>query len=322
MTSKNSDSKIGVESLISHLYRSAPAVAPEHYRLWALEQISQVIDFDAAFWGTGNWESNQFHYVSQIGLDVHYGERLVETIEINPIKEGVLSNLGSVVDMSDVYPDATFYQSELYSRLFQPYGIKRILASGHEDKVSGLYTLLSLYRFDKEHVFTPDERQLQQRLIYHLVSAASHAFFLHLLFQHPQDRDGTFAAICDHKGCFHEAQPKFLSLIKEHFPDRESMSLPFDIPPPGESLELNNLVIGSKPLGDLTIVYIRPAGRLDILTEREQQIVALIVKGYSFKEAAKSLQLAPSTVSNHLYKVYDKLGISSRGELARLMEEQ
>lgn len=322
MNSVNQGSDIAVEALVSHLYRSAAAIAPEQYRLWALEQISQVIDFDAAFWGTGNWESNQFHYVSQIGLDERYGEKLVETVEINPIKEGVMSNLGSVVDMSDVYPDETFYQSELYARLFQPYGIKRILASGHEDKVSGLYTLLSLYRFDRDNVFTQEERQLQQRLIYHLVSAASHAFFLHLLFQHPQESDGTFAAICDHKGCFHEAQPKFLALIKEHFPKRASMSLPFEIPKAGESLELNNLVIRSKPLGDLAIVYIRLAGQLDILTEREQQIVGLIAKGYSFKEAAKSLQLAPSTVSNHLYKVYDKLGISSRGELARLMEEQ
>ena len=75
-------------------------------------------------------------------------------------------------------------------------------------------------------------------------------------------------------------------------------------------------------MGELIIVSLRPLGPIDQLSNREKQIVELICKGLSFKEVAKKLGLAPSTVSNHLYRVYDKLAISSRTELAQLVSGQ
>lgn len=317
---------IEVDTFISHLYRAAPSVSPDQYRVWALEQLSRVIDFDAAFWGTGNQAAIRFHYVNHIGLDDHYATVLEETLEMNPIRDGVLNNLGKPVDMSDVISDDDFYASALYRRLFEPYGIKRILASGHVDHSSGLYTLLSLYRFDRDHIFTQAERELQQHLIFHLVSAVSHAFFLHLRVGHllHDSLDAGASAICDRQGCFHEVQPHFVTLLTEHFPGRQGTTLPFSIPDTAKEIEqdVNNLSVTFTPMGNLVIVNLRLLGPLDRLSDREKQIVEKICKGLSFKEVAKGLNLAPSTVSNHLYRVYDKLGISSRNELAKLVDLQ
>lgn len=324
---------ITLDEFISHLYRAAPSVPPDQYRVWALEQLARVIDFDAAFWGTGNQARIQFHYVNQIGLDDNYATRLVETMDINPIRDGVLNNLGKPVDMSDVISDEAFYQSALYQRLFQPYGIERILASGHVDTHTGLYTLLSLYRFDRKHVFTPEERERQQHLIYHLVSAVSHAFFLHLRVGQglQETMDQSASAICDQQGCFHEVQPRFVALLNEHFPERQASSLPAPIinaisqmmqANSPYRIELNNLSVEMSPLGALVMLNLRPLGPLDQLSDREKQIVDLVCKGLTFKEVARSVDLAPSTVSNHLYRVYDKLGISSRTELALLVDKQ
>ncbi|MEH6348150.1 MAG: LuxR C-terminal-related transcriptional regulator, partial [Bermanella sp.] len=55
---------------------------------------------------------------------------------------------------------------------------------------------------------------------------------------------------------------------------------------------------------------------LDLLSAREQEVMQAITRGLSFKEAAREIGVAPSTVSNHLYKIYRKLNISSRSELA------
>ena len=183
----------------------------------------------------------------------------------------------------------------------------------------GLYTILSLYRYDRNQRFTEEEKQLQSRLIYHLVSAASHAFFLHLQLEHAAQETGV-AAICDSKGGFYEAQPQFLQLLAEYYPDRQGMGLPFELPAADQSLTLNGLVVDCRALGELFVVSLRMNGPLDRLTNRESQIVQLVCKGLSFKEAAKTLDLAPSTVSNHLYRIYEKLGISSRVELAKLLE--
>jgi DNA-binding CsgD family transcriptional regulator len=51
------------------------------------------------------------------------------------------------------------------------------------------------------------------------------------------------------------------------------------------------------------------------LTERENEVVKLIVKGKSNKEIGRILFVSISTVKNHIYNIYRKLGVSSRGQL-------
>lgn len=52
------------------------------------------------------------------------------------------------------------------------------------------------------------------------------------------------------------------------------------------------------------------------LTRRELEIVATIVAGYTNKEIAKKFLLSEDTVKHHLTHIFDKLGVSSRLELA------
>jgi DNA-binding CsgD family transcriptional regulator len=54
------------------------------------------------------------------------------------------------------------------------------------------------------------------------------------------------------------------------------------------------------------------------LTPQEIQVVRLVAEGGSNQEVAAQMFLSPRTVAYHLYKVYPKLGITSRIELARV----
>ncbi|WP_336212464.1 helix-turn-helix transcriptional regulator [Nonomuraea sp. LPB2021202275-12-8] len=56
-----------------------------------------------------------------------------------------------------------------------------------------------------------------------------------------------------------------------------------------------------------------------LLTPQELRIARLVAEGVSSKEVAARLFLSPRTVEYHLYKVYPKLGITTRTELARLL---
>ncbi|MDW6061778.1 helix-turn-helix transcriptional regulator [Streptomyces sp. FXJ1.4098] len=62
-----------------------------------------------------------------------------------------------------------------------------------------------------------------------------------------------------------------------------------------------------------------PSAVLDALTPQELRIAGLVADGLSSKQIAAQLFLSPRTVEYHLYKIYPKLGIGSRTELARLV---
>lgn len=60
----------------------------------------------------------------------------------------------------------------------------------------------------------------------------------------------------------------------------------------------------------------------DALTAAEQQVAQLVQEGLANKLISQRLVISTSTVEAHLTRIYRKLGVSSRTELARLMAEQ
>ena len=53
----------------------------------------------------------------------------------------------------------------------------------------------------------------------------------------------------------------------------------------------------------------------DLLTPREEQVVALVADGLSNRYIARELGLSVHTVKKYLFRIFDKLGVSSRVEL-------
>jgi DNA-binding NarL/FixJ family response regulator len=56
---------------------------------------------------------------------------------------------------------------------------------------------------------------------------------------------------------------------------------------------------------------------LDQLTAREQEVLLLIARGYTYKEIAGRLHLSVKTIETHVSSVLRKLQLSNRNELTR-----
>jgi DNA-binding NarL/FixJ family response regulator len=61
---------------------------------------------------------------------------------------------------------------------------------------------------------------------------------------------------------------------------------------------------------------------LDQLTSREQEVLRLIARGYTYKEVARRLEISPKTVETHVSSVLRKLQLSTRHELTRWASER
>ena len=64
----------------------------------------------------------------------------------------------------------------------------------------------------------------------------------------------------------------------------------------------------------------RPGPPVVPLTDREREIAVLAAAGQPSRVIAERLYLSVRTVDNHLGRIYDKLGVSSRAALAAALE--
>jgi DNA-binding CsgD family transcriptional regulator len=51
------------------------------------------------------------------------------------------------------------------------------------------------------------------------------------------------------------------------------------------------------------------------LTDREKEILDLLIKGNSYKELAATIFVSVETINSHIKNIYRKLNVHSRGEL-------
>lgn len=81
--------------------------------------------------------------------------------------------------------------------------------------------------------------------------------------------------------------------------------------------------VGRETVSDLVQALARvQTGERDLgpgnwrLTRREQEMLALVVSGYTNKDIAQKCSLSEDTVKHHLTSIFDKTGVSNRLELA------
>lgn len=67
------------------------------------------------------------------------------------------------------------------------------------------------------------------------------------------------------------------------------------------------------------VQFLRPAGQrsnssIDILSERERDVLEQLAKGLLYKEIAQQLGIGEGTVRQHIHKIYGKLHVQNRTE--------
>jgi DNA-binding NarL/FixJ family response regulator len=68
-------------------------------------------------------------------------------------------------------------------------------------------------------------------------------------------------------------------------------------------------------LASAPTVHAVDANGLHLLSKREMEIVQSLAEGLTNREIAEKLELSQHTVKNYLFRIFDKLGVSSRVEL-------
>lgn len=119
---------------------------------------------------------------------------------------------------------------------------------------------------------------------------------------------------------------RFTGLVEKEFGAWDGRRLPFALDP-SEDCSQHGRVVGRlwiriRAQGQYLHLSLRPDRRAATISPREYDIAARIADGKTFREVAADLELAPSTVSTHVYNLYAKLGLQKRSELVQWFGSQ
>lgn len=311
--------------LVMSLYRGCREQPVDAFQDWAFDQIGAVLPFDSALWLTGtltpDGSDGVFHthhlHKQPLQLLVDWGRTEDRTV----FSRKVFANPGvthNCVTAQDLGPALAAHARR--------YRIEHILATTSIDPVAGLHELISIYRADSARPFTDAQRQFQQSLVPHLAETWRISRMQHLAHaSHPACAALSCAAAADAKGLLHVCERGFVRLLQEEWPDWRGPGLPPElaarIGDDNRRFIGRNVVVGMFDMHGMFLLRGRRKSRIDSLSQREQQVARHFSSGRTHKEIARTLNLSPATVRNHLTTTYEKLGVANKAELVHLLRE-
>jgi DNA-binding CsgD family transcriptional regulator len=123
-------------------------------------------------------------------------------------------------------------------------------------------------------------------------------------------------------GTLYHCGKRFAEFLREVWPEWKSGRIPAEIMMglcPGRETMHAGHAISATAIGNMLLLNIRRASPLHRLTRRELEVAKLYGQGKSHKDISHLLNISPITVRNFCGRIYTKLDISNKVELASML---
>ena len=122
----------------------------------------------------------------------------------------------------------------------------------------------------------------------------------------------------------HAADGRFFSLLRRNQPHWGGTRLPESLQAlvrRGAGTEvIGNIRWSAAEFGEWLYLSGQPIGAAALLTPRERLLAATIVSGQSYRQSAKTMGVSVNTLRNALVRIYRKLDVNSKSELAQRVD--
>ena len=316
-----------VNELIVGLYRYGREVPIGDFQKWALERLREAIAFDSAVWGTGSESPQSIHSAYLYGQPREMIEQYVRGgwQSKDFLRTACVDRPGVAINLSDLMPPSQWRRTLLYRRFARPHGIEWAVSMFQAQPFTSLNAFVSLCRGDRDQPFSDDDRRLLQVLTPHLLESmrANHLWHFSAAAAPRANQGAHGMGVCDRDGLVHDCSRSFPRLIRSEWPQWTGVSLPAVLVASlaGGGFVGKRIDIDAEPLGDQWLLRIRAGGAAKQLGARERQVAALYASGMNYREIARTVGVAPTTVRNQLRACFRKLGVTSKLDLARRLGE-
>jgi DNA-binding CsgD family transcriptional regulator len=290
----------------------------------AFERFRNLVDFDGGLFAVGTIQGG----VPQ-GHDVYLFEKPAELMEswetVKHEDRLAFAATGSPGTTMNVSASGSIYDGCESARAHcARFDLEHMMCTAHIYADAGLYWVMSVYRSARMPAFTEEDRVIKELVSAHLFAATRNARIGELrTLTRVGGGHGQLAAIASATGLVLEAEPGVVDALRAEWPRWNGPFLPPSLEP---ALRMgtgrfvgNSIVVRVDAAEDARLVHVRRRVAADELTERERSIAESFALGESHREIGARLGIAPATVRRHLANLYEKLGVSSKAELDRML---
>lgn len=314
-----------VSRLILDLHERAHELGYREFQRFAFERLGQVLAFDAGLMGIGTIRNG----VPQ-GHDILLHQRpraMMQSWEAVKHEDRVaiaaMNSPGRTVSFALASSELSGCSALVeHCKRWQ---IEHVLCTAQVDQGSGLYWVMSLFRSDPAHPFEEHERYAKELIVPHVFAAARQARLGRLrASSRVSEVHGQVAAVVSDDGMVLEAESGLVELLRAEDPNWVGPWLPADLwhtlrAMAPASYNGKRIVVRADAAEEVWLLHVRRTVVADQLTPRERQVAEAFSLGETYREIGAELGIAPNTVRRHLANIYEKLGISSKAELDRML---
>lgn len=309
--------------LILQIYRAARELPVDEFQNFALGLVRSLVPFDSARWATVELAgrgaiTHCLHLINEptdILLDwdaINQKDKLMHAVITNPGRAyGIHSETEYAGCELAVMRDYT-----------QRYCHANIICIAQPTGTPHHMQGLSLFRAGQEDHFHEDNLRIVECLMPHLVEALGICRTLALLqagATEPAAERGAMALCCD-SGMIAFAGSGFNQLLQQEWPGWKGPKLPKALQGIGPAgFAGKAITLSATVVGKLLFLRARRLSPLRLLSPRELEVATLYAHGHSHKEVAQRLGISPATVRVFLQRIYAKVNIGDKSELAAMV---
>jgi DNA-binding CsgD family transcriptional regulator len=310
---------------ILELHEQAHGADYHEQQTTVMERIGSVVPFDAGMLAGGSIQDG-----IPVGHDVRLFSQPWEFIESwqkirhqDPAAVEAMRHPGTTlnVDTEGPFLDGR----DLARQHCREWKVAHLLCTALVSSGEGLYWVMAIHREARERPFSESERRFVEALVPHVFASTRQARIGQLRRSaHVSAAHGHSAAIVSREGVVLEAEPGLVDLLRTEWPTWSGPFLPPDLwrtlaRSPTGPVRPGRLVVQGDETEGVHLVHVRRSVPADELTAREAEVAEAFSLGETHRTIAARLAISPSTVRRHLANIYDKLGISSKAELDRML---
>lgn len=312
------------------LYRLVRGIPPAQFKDDALEVVKRYLPFERAMWGTfiragEDWVVHSYHLHR---LPDQKRKEWFALRQHDKLGQKVTREPGRTVSV-DIHHTKWRIHPAMLAHI-RKWGLDRTLSTVWRDPLVQIWVAMGLHRGAAEPRFTERERKLKQLLVPHLIEAWNANA---ILFTDRSGATGREAsrrrALVDGEGLIQSVEAGFAELLRLDFPEWQGPRLPPVLVRALLSREADTYrgtAIAAARLREtpdgMHLVGARPLSAVDRLSAREYAVARAFAAGRTHKEIAAESGISPATVRNQLQASYTKLGVNSKIELAKRVNDE